>query len=72
MKRLTLEIIPEGWSQLQCAKCKMVFALPPDGSPLAHEKILRKELDRYVEHNHPREDVNQAATRIIREAPEKR
>lgn len=67
-----LEVLPKGWSQVQCAKCKMVFALPPldDPSAIAANAILGKELDRHIRQTHPREDASQAAVRIVKEATE--
>jgi hypothetical protein len=49
-----LEGLPEGWSQEQCATCKMVFAFPPldEGSGIKAKDILGEELDRHIQQNH--------------------
>jgi hypothetical protein len=72
MNKRQLETLPKGWAMQQCAKCEMVFALPPqdDTSGTKGLALVSKELDRHVKHSHPREDFSQAAARIVKEATE--
>jgi molybdopterin-guanine dinucleotide biosynthesis protein A len=59
---------------LQCAKCHLIFALPPlkgDSTRKWAEEQLRKELLRHVQESH-QEDFSQAAVRIVREATEQK
>jgi len=65
-----LETLPKGWSMQQCAKCHMVFALPPieDATGTKANGILLEEVQRHVDQNHRHEDFSQAAVRIVRQA----
>jgi uncharacterized C2H2 Zn-finger protein len=69
-----VETLPKGWTMLQCAKCHLIFALPPlegDSTRKLAEERLRKELLRHVQESH-QEDFSQAAVRIVREATEQK
>lgn len=55
MNNRKLEALPKGWSIQQCAKCHMVFALPPlkgDPSRVFANGRLIKELSRHNEEVH--------------------
>jgi hypothetical protein len=69
-----VETLPKGWTMLQCAKCHLIFALPPlkgDSTRKLADEQLRKELLRHVQESH-QEDFSQAAARIVREATEQK
>ena len=69
-----VETLPNGCAMLQCAKCHLIFALPPlegDSTRQLADERLRKELLRHVQESH-QEDFSQAAVRIVREATERK
>ena len=47
-----VDVVPKGWSQQQCPKCKMIFALPPQPSGVDLRAMLKEELDRHIQQNH--------------------
>jgi len=49
-----VNVLPKGWSQERCAKCKLVFALSPLDEPsgVKAKDMLRDELERHRQQNH--------------------
>ena len=69
-----VERLPRGLTMLQCAKCHLIFALPPlegDSTRKLADERLRIELLRHVQESH-QEDFSQAAIRIVSGATEQK